>query len=283
MMRVTALIENNALEGREDLQPEFGLSLFIELHGTKILFDTGASEAFAANAEKLGVDISEVDVAVVSHQHFDHGGGLDRFFRLNDRAPVFMRKAPLSKRYFKAFGVLKRPIGIDLDLVNRFSDRIEFVDGIRVVAPGVHLLTRIGSVHPRPKGNRHLFEDRNGALVPDDFAHELVMVVHEDDGMVVFSGCSHSGILNLIDAARAQFPRMPVKAVFGGFHLIGLPFFNSMAASPSEVRQIGWQAMERVKGTVYSGHCTGEKAFGILADVMGEKLKAFPTGASVEV
>ncbi|MEJ2580924.1 MAG: MBL fold metallo-hydrolase, partial [Acidobacteriota bacterium] len=243
-MRVTTLIENNALEERDDLQPEFGLSLCVELNGTKILFDTGTSGAFAANAEKMGVEISEVDVAVLSHQHFEHGGGLDRFFKVNDRAPVFMREAPLSRRYFKAFAVIKRPIGIDLDLVNRFSDRIEFVDGIRVIAPGVHLLTQIGSVHPKTMGNRHLFEESGGALVLDAFTHELVMVIHEDDGMVVFTGCSHSGILNLIDAARAQFPRMRVKAVFGGFHLIGLPFFNSMAVPASEVRKIGWQVME---------------------------------------
>ena len=110
-----------------------------------------------------------------------------------------------------------------------------------------------------------------------------MMVVHEDDGMVVFSGCSHHGILNIIDAARAQFPRVPIKAVFGGFHLIGLPFYNSMAASSAEVRDIGWQVMEKVEGIVYSGHCTGKKAFGVLEGVMGDNLKAFATGSSVVV
>jgi 7,8-dihydropterin-6-yl-methyl-4-(beta-D-ribofuranosyl)aminobenzene 5'-phosphate synthase len=154
---------------------------------------------------------------------------------------------------------------------------------MRVVAPGVYLLTGIGSAHQRPRGNRRLFMDAAGSLVPDPFDHELMMVVHDDDGMVVFSGCSHHGILNLIDAARAQFPRVPIKAVFGGFHLIGLPFYNSMAASRAEVRDIGWQVMEKVEGTVYSGHCTGQKAFDVLAGVMGENLKALNTGAIVEV
>jgi 7,8-dihydropterin-6-yl-methyl-4-(beta-D-ribofuranosyl)aminobenzene 5'-phosphate synthase len=122
-----------------------------------------------------------------------------------------------------------------------------------------------------------------GTLVADPFDHELIMAIHEDDGMVVFSGCSHGGILNLIDAARAKFPRVPIKAVFGGFHLIGAPVVNSMAASKSEVRDIGWQVMEKVEGTVYSGHCTGEKAFAVLAGVMGENLQPFNTGATVEV
>lgn len=282
-MQVTALVENSMVEGRQDLCPEFGLSLHVEVNGTEILFDMGATDAFARNAEALGVVLSDVGVAVVSHQHFDHGGGLQRFFELNAQASVFLREAPRVDRFFKVLAVIKRPIGLDIDLLDRFAERIEFVSQMRVVAPGVYLLTRIGSAHQRPRGNRRLFMNAAGALVPDSFDHELMMVVHEDDGMVVFSGCSHHGILNLIDAARAQFPRVPIKAVFGGFHLIGLPFFNSMAASRAEVRDIGWRVLEKVDGTVYSGHCTGQKAFDVLAGVMGDKLKAFPTGSIVVV
>jgi len=282
-MKVTALIENTLIEERDDLCPEFGLSLFIEVNGSKILFDMGASTAFADNAEALGIDISDVGVAVISHHHFDHGGGLERFLELNDRALVFLRQGPRVARYFKAFGVMKRSIGIDFDLLDRFPLRIEYVDEMRVVAPGVYLLTGIGSAHQRPRGNRRLFMDAGGSLVPDPFDHELMMVIHDDDGMVVFSGCSHNGILNIIDAARAQFPRIPIKAVFGGFHLLGLPFYNSMAASRTEVQDIGWQVMEKVDGAVYSGHCTGKKAFGVLSGVMGDKLKPFATGFSVVV
>jgi 7,8-dihydropterin-6-yl-methyl-4-(beta-D-ribofuranosyl)aminobenzene 5'-phosphate synthase len=282
-MKVTALIENDRVEERDDLCPEFGLSVHIEVNGSKILFDMGSSAAFASNAEILGIDIADVGVAVVSHHHFDHGGGLERFFELNDRALVFLRQGPRVDRYFKALGFIKRSIGLDLDLLDRFPRRIEYIDDMRVVAPGVYLLTGIGSTYRKPRGNRRLFVELDGALVPDPFDHELMMVIHEDDGMVVFTGCSHHGILNLIDAARAQFPRVPIKAVFGGFHLIGLPFYNSMAASRAEVRDIGWQVMDKVEGTIYSGHCTGKKAFDVLAGVMGETLKAFHTGASVEV
>lgn len=282
-MKVTALIENTSVEGRDDLCPEFGLSLHVEVNGSKILFDMGSSAAFATNAEALGIDLADVGVAIISHHHFDHGGGLERFLELNDRALVFLRQGPLVDRYFKAFKVLKRAIGLDLDLLDRYPRRIEYVEDMRVVAPGAYLLTKIGSAHQRPRGNRRLFMDAGGSLAPDPFDHEMMMVVHEDDGMVVFSGCSHNGILNIIDAARAQFPRVPIKAVFGGFHLIGLPFYNSMAASSAEVRDIGWRVMEKVDGPVYSGHCTGKKAFDVLAGVMGDNLKAFATGSSVVV
>jgi len=282
-MRVTSLIENSRVEARDDLDAEFGLSVHIEANGKKILFDMGASDAFARNATALGIDISEVELAVVSHQHFDHGGGLEHFFETNQHAPVYLRESPIADRWFKAFAVIKRPIGLDRELFDRFPDRMEFISGMRVIATGIYLLTGIGSTHPRPRGNSRLFVESNGMLRRDTFDHELAMVIHEDDGMVVFTGCSHHGILNLIDAATAQFPRIPIKAVFGGFHLIGLPFYNSMAASRIEVRDIGFRILEKVRGTVYTGHCTGEKAFGILGDVMGDALQLFPTGASVEI
>mgnify|MGYP001827394388 FL=1 len=196
-MRVTALVENNRLEDREDLVPEFGLSMLVETGETKVLFDMGTTSAYASNAVKLGVEISEIDVAVVSHHHFDHGGGLGHFLENNQKATVFLREGPREQRWFKAFAVLKRPIGLDLGVLERFEDRVEFVDRGCEIAPGVFLLTEIESDYPRPRGNRRLFVEADGALKADPFDHELMMVVREDDGMVVFTGCSHSGVLNL--------------------------------------------------------------------------------------
>lgn len=77
-MRVTTLIENSTLAGREDLTAEFGLSLHIRRGDLQILFDTGASGAFADNAKRLDIDLAKVNVAVLSHHHYDHGGGLRR-------------------------------------------------------------------------------------------------------------------------------------------------------------------------------------------------------------
>jgi 7,8-dihydropterin-6-yl-methyl-4-(beta-D-ribofuranosyl)aminobenzene 5'-phosphate synthase len=282
-MRVTSLIENSRLESADELTPEFGLSMLVEHGGSTVLFDMGSSPAFADNAARLAVDISAVDAAVISHQHFDHGGGLERFLMANTRAKVYLREAPLADRRFKAFGILDRPIGIDLDLVERHRDRLEFVSGTREIVPGVFLLTAIGSTHQRPRGNRRLYVRRDTGFARDPFDHELLMVVRDDDGMVVFTGCSHSGVLNLIDAAIDAFPETQVKAVFGGFHLIGLPFYDSMAASRREVEALGRRILERVEGPVFTGHCTGKKAFSILEGVMGDRLQEFPTGSRAEI
>ncbi len=281
-MRVTSLIENNRLE-TEDLVPEFGLSMLVEHGESMVLFDMGASSTFADNAARLEIDLAAVDAAVVSHQHFDHGGGLEHFLGVNTAATVYLREAPLEDRRFKAFLVLNRPIGLDLDLIERHRDRFVFVNGTREIAPGVFLVTAIGATHQRPRGNRKLYVRQGAGLTRDPFDHELLMVVRDDDGMAVFTGCSHSGVLNLIDAAIEAFPETPIKAVFGGFHLIGLPFYDSMAASRREVETLGRQILERVSGPVFTGHCTGRKAFPILEGVMGDRLHTFPTGAQAEV
>ncbi|MGD8440639.1 MAG: MBL fold metallo-hydrolase [Holophagae bacterium] len=280
-MRVTTLIENDVIDGRNDLTAEFGLSVVVEIGATTILFDTGASGAFADNAVAMGVDLDEVDLAVLSHHHFDHGGGLARFLELNPTAPIFLRDGPLTPRWFKALAIVKRPIGLDLDVIEAARDRFRFVGEDTEIAPGIWLLTEISTAQPRPTGNRHLFVEHDGRLEPDPFDHELVMVVHEGDGVAVFTGCSHSGILNMVETAAERFPDTPIKAVLGGFHLIGLPLFDTMTASRPEVEALARAMLDRVAGPVFTGHCTGDKGYETLSTVMGDRLRPIHTGTTV--
>lgn len=281
-MKMTVLIENDAAPGRSDLAAEFGLSLHFEINGTRILFDTGATGAFADNARRLGIDLAAVDFAVLSHHHFDHGGGLARFLELNDRAPVYLRRAEHADRFFR-FLALKRPIGIDLGLFERFPGRFVEISQALDVRPGVTLLTDVGRSQPLPRGNRYLRVRRGARLAADPFDHELTMVLHEDDGMVVVTGCSHSGVLNMVDAATRHFPGSLVKGVVGGFHLIGLPFFDSVAGSGQEVESLARGLHDRCQGPIFTGHCTGSKGLSLMRGVLGGQVRGFPTGTRAEL
>ncbi len=160
-MRMTVLIENDVSADHGDLVAEFGLSLLFETAEKSVLFDTGDTGAFADNAARLGIDVATIDLAVISHQHYDHGGGLARFFEINDHAPVFLRRAAHHERFSENDDGL-RPIGIDLDLFDRFGERFVEIDETTEVSPGVTLVMGAGSRHPRPPGNQRLFVHRNG-------------------------------------------------------------------------------------------------------------------------
>jgi 7,8-dihydropterin-6-yl-methyl-4-(beta-D-ribofuranosyl)aminobenzene 5'-phosphate synthase len=282
-MKVTTLVENTRLEGRKDLSAEHGLSLHIQCDGKQLLFDTGATEAFGHNAEKLGIDIREVDMAVISHHHFDHGGGLAHFLETNAQAKVYLRRNDDGDFYFRAFRIINKYIGLDKRLFRNHADRFEFVDNFTEISPDVFILTAIGNSYLLPKGNRYLFVKEGDAFSLDGFDHELVMVVRESEGLVVFTGCSHRGILNMVDAVNRHFHSLPIKAAFGGFHLIGMPILKLMAGSKKGVESIGKEILKYPIEKVYTGHCTGKKAYRVLKGVMKERLDYLPTGSSVEI
>ena len=96
-MRITVLLENTAASS--DMEVEHGLSLFIETGTKTILFDMGQTDLFARNAGKLGCDLSRVDAAVLSHGHYDHGGGLERFLEINSHAPVYLSPYAFEPHY----------------------------------------------------------------------------------------------------------------------------------------------------------------------------------------
>ena len=130
-MKVVTLMENTAC--REDLCFEHGLSLYIETENHKILFDAGQSAAFADNAEKLGVDLRELDFAVLSHGHYDHSGGLKRFLQCNDRAAVYVHRDAFMPHFNKE----NADIGLDSSLLE--SGRIVLTEGSTQLAPGLTL------------------------------------------------------------------------------------------------------------------------------------------------
>lgn len=283
MLEIISLIENMGLPNRKDLRSEHGLSLFIGSKDQQILFDTGISGNFALNAKQLNVNTAKITHAVISHHHFDHGGGLATFLEENQQARVYLRKSSTEQFYLDIFGLLRRPVGLDEAPFQLHPQRFVFVNQFSEISPDVFILTKINQEHAMPKGNRHLFIGSGPAKRPDDFEHELILVIRQSTGLVVFTGCSHHGILNMLDAVLEHFPGQTIKAVFGGFHLIDLPLINSMAGSKQDVKELGRAILKYPIERIYTGHCTGIKAYRILKEVMGTKLEYFATGDRTEV
>lgn len=259
-MRLVVLVENTAC--REDLTAEHGLSLYLETQGHKILFDMGQSEAFADNAGKLGVDLAQVDLAVLSHGHYDHGGGLRHFLQTNGSAPVYVSPYAFGHHY----NGKDKYIGLDRTLEGH--PRLVPAEDGSVLGEGLCLRSfrdRIPRFGMDPYGLKVL---RQGQLVPEDFLHEQYLMIREGDRTICVSGCAHRGVLDIMDWAKPQ-------VLVGGFH------FKQVAVEAGGTLDRAAEVLRTYPAVYYTGHCTGQAQFAYLKRQMGEQLRPLSTGMEI--
>ena len=279
-MKVTVLIENTAPEG-SGLAFEPGLSLYIEYNGKKILLDAGISGDFAANAEKLGVDLKSVELGVLSHGHFDHADGLRTFFPLNDKVEMLLR--PGAEGPYFSMKPNIHFIGIHREIWSNYCDRFRFVEGIYELGEGMWLLPD-GDVDPEFTGRAKDLVYKRGEddFLPDDFRHEQSLVFETERGLVVFNSCSHSGIVNIVRGVEKMLPGKKVYAVVGGFHMFGKNTANGMNCSEEYVYKVADALKELGVQEVYTGHCTGLSALALLKERFGTGCHGLTTGQTFE-
>ncbi|MBC8536685.1 MBL fold metallo-hydrolase [Feifania hominis] len=261
-MRVSVLMENTA--AREGFLTEHGLSLFLEGNGRRVLFDMGASGGFADNARRLGVPLDRVDFAVLSHGHYDHGGGLARFFQENAAAPVYANEHAFEQ-YRSGSG---RDIGVPRP---RQAHRVVPVGDDRELGYGFSLHT--GNRLPREFETDAfgLCAVRAGAVVTDDFCHEQYLVVEQDGRRLVFSGCSHKGVFNIL---RWFQPDVFV----GGFHFMEIDPAQGVQRLDEAAR-----LLLEFPTVYYTCHCTGLAQYDRLRERMGERLHYLAAGDEIAV
>ena len=273
-MKITALLENHTNSDNPKLKAEHGLSFYIENMGHIIMSDVGQSGYFADNAEMLGIDLSNVEALAISHHHYDHGGGLGRFFKENDQAGVYLKQSGSSEFVAEDKTNSIRSIGLNQELLVRNQDRVILVTQTQEVLPGLHLITHIPRKFPKPSGDQRLKIKMGEKIQPDPFDHEMVTVLEQENGLVILTGCAHNGVLNMIEATREVLPGKNILAVVGGFHL--------HHEEDRAIREIGKVLLEMDIPAVYTGHCTGEEATDALAEILGKRLHRLYTGLVME-
>ncbi|MFZ2257622.1 MAG: MBL fold metallo-hydrolase [Clostridiaceae bacterium] len=272
-MIIRTLLENNT--SRPELGSEHGLSLVIESGNQTILFDTGASDLFSKNAKTMGVDLAKVDFAVISHGHYDHGGGLSTFLQHNDHAPVYIHDKALGD-YFTPKETGWEYIGIAPEL--KQEKRFIRIQGDLMINDQVEILTQIQPIWLNPPDNRVMYQKSTDQYELDDFDHEQDLIIRENGKTLLVMGCAHKGIVNILDAFRAKQGKFP-DAVIGGFHLINETWDGAMIKTVDEIGRF-------LKGTptmYYTGHCTGKDGYLQLKAMLGDQIEAIASGVELRL
>lgn len=257
---------------------EWGLSVYVEFEGKRYLLDTGASHLFAKNAGVMGVDLSKVDIGILSHAHYDHANGMARFFALNKTAPFYLRKGVAENCYHahKLFGRLTyhEYIGIHKGWLKRFADRICYAEGDLQIAPNVYLVPHKTAGLESIGERAHLSVKENGTYRYDSFDHEQSLVFDTPQGLFIMNSCSHAGADNIVKEIEATFPGKRIYAILGGFHLFRY--------KDADVRAFAERLRELDVQRIYTGHCTGDRAYAILHEVLGDRVQQMHCGMIIE-
>jgi 7,8-dihydropterin-6-yl-methyl-4-(beta-D-ribofuranosyl)aminobenzene 5'-phosphate synthase len=268
--RVTILYD--AFGKSPGLERDWGYSALVEYHGKRILFDTGNDPViFARNVKAAGVDLRNLDFAIVSHRHLDHTAGLNHLLSVNPGVRIYAPKeafgafgSSLPSRFYRRHDSLPREMryfdGEPEDTLAFGTawprGRFVMVDAPLEVAPGVHLIALVSDA----VGTREL--------------RELSLALETPDGMVVVVGCSHPGVERIVEAAAGIDPR--VRMLFGGFHL--------PAATDGDIARIAAALHDRLGVRfVAPGHCTGEPAFYLFSRTWKERYKYAGVGSVIGI
>lgn len=285
-MKIVCLMENTALS--DNMLSEHGFSLYVETCKHKMLIDAGQSSAFAENAKTLGADLSSVDVAMLSHGHYDHSGGLMTFSKINNRAPIYMQ-INAGGDYYHTNDTLEKYIGIDKEILE--LPQVKFVDGNVRIDDEISVFAGVKGRRHFPSGNleltRRVMTDEDGqgkqdgtgnyTFVQDDFSHEQYVVIEDDGKKILISGCAHNGILNILDEFKKLYSCDP-DVVVSGFHLMKKNGYSQ--ADEANIRAIA-QELKTMNTTFYTGHCTGEEPFTIMKEIMTDNLQYVYSGRKI--
>jgi 7,8-dihydropterin-6-yl-methyl-4-(beta-D-ribofuranosyl)aminobenzene 5'-phosphate synthase len=269
-MVIRVLVENRTCS--QDFACEHGLSLYIETKKHKFLFDMGGSTIFLDNAKKMGVDLSLVDIGILSHGHSDHGGGLPAFLALNKNADIYIHEKADEKHYACREKNKIAEIGISPEVMQ--GPKVICTKGDLQVDDGVLLFSTVDKKQLCSVANASLLVQNDNEYVKDSFAHEQNLLLTEDGKKILVTGCAHRGIVNIMERAM-ELAGGPLDIVIGGFHLSN-PSTGKCEADDIVAGVAGY--LNSYETQYYTFHCTGIEAYKKLKLVLGEKISYLATG-----
>jgi 7,8-dihydropterin-6-yl-methyl-4-(beta-D-ribofuranosyl)aminobenzene 5'-phosphate synthase len=254
-LKVTVL--STMLVGEATGIGEWGFSALVEADGNRILVDTGAHpDTVLQNARDLKIDLSNVKEVILTHNHWDHVGGLltlrKEMMKQNPSALSIVHIAPgIFYSRPSSHGEANLMIALKNEYEATGGKFVEH-DSAAEVFPGAWLTGPVPRKFPERNWSVSGKVQTPAGLVEDTIPEDQSLVLNTPQGLVVITGCGHAGIVNILTFARGRFPEEPVQAIVGGLHLF-----------PASDEQLNWTA-DKLKdfkvANLLGAHCTGIEA-----------------------
>lgn len=274
-IKIVTLVENSMGENLS-LKNEHGLSILIESDNYKVLFDTGQSDKFLKNAGMLNIDMNDVTHVVLSHGHYDHSGGFRQLtgaigndFRLFVTPEFFNKKYAYKDRSWQYLGS-----NFDQSYLEKQNIEVCYMNGdVQQIAPNLFAVKNFEKVSGFEKINERFYVCSDGEYSIDDFSDEIALVIKSTKGLVVLLGCSHPGVVNILDTIVKRFEQ-PIYAVLGGTHLVD--------ADQDRIDRTINYLKELNVPLLGISHCTGQRA---VEDLLEQEIPFFvnSTGSSIVI
>ena len=270
-VKVSIIVENSVY--KQGFISEHGYSVLIEKNGEKVLFDTGQGQCLLNNLDMFGCDVADIDVVALSHNHYDHTGGILPLINAKQTLPMFYMHPDVYKPCYSKRGDNVRSIGLSNELLDLFKDNpnnITLTPNVTEISSGIYLSGTIDC--SSVVRTDHFYSDmdakKENLILDDQF-----IFIESERGVVLVTGCCHTGIIPTISYLKT-LTQKSIIGIIGGFHLIH--------ATDSQVEEIIEVLKKEKLEFIVPLHCTGKVATARIAASLGDRCKLLAVSDSIE-
>ncbi len=275
-MKIVTLIENDTQSGK-DLYNEHGLSLFIQVDGKNILFDSGQSGRFIDNAKALNIDLKELDYVILSHGHYDHSGGFRRLIEeINPNIKLFLGEGFFNAKYNRVdenrYDYTGNPF--DKEFLQNNNIETKYVhENMLHITENLVVFSNF-NINPEFENTiERMYLKKDGEYKKDQFLDEISLGIKSDQGIIVLVGCSHVGVVNILDTIKDRTGEN-IHSLIGGTHLV--------REDDEQINKIiEYFKVEDIKN-IGACHCTGKQGETMLSQQLEEIFINNNTGQILE-
>ena len=273
--KVTILCEN-CVFGNIGAIAEHGWAVFIETDQGNFLFDTGQGKSIVNNAQYFNKDLSTIKGIIISHHHIDHTGGLLDVLEQIDKVKVYSHPGLFKNSYVIDKGK-QRNIGIPFrrEILESRGAQFKFNTSFREIAPGLMLSGEIPRLTEFEKGSKKFLLKTKEGYAQDLIFDDQTLIVNTEKGLIIILGCSHSGMINIINHIIDKTGQNHIRTIIGGTHL---------GPASEETKEKTIQALKKFDiEKIGVSHCTGLETSMRLFQEFGDRFFFCNVGSIIDI